>query len=240
MGKQASSSSSATSTNPQVKKAAKAHYPISKFDGKSKRRSTTYGLTELVKDICTDEEEALKPIFVSTDNAKNNASKQAIYEILTDILHKLPTELEDRVATLTPFHPELSKKERATIAAKKKRLDQLRQFSQQLTSYEENPLLLTEAEGLWFGKVPEHQGEVSTSVHVKNTSERYLSILDSIETSCDKILEFSTDCGQSNAVARKAQENLYDGFNSVSSPLFPDQHIYLTLLINSLPFLFSI
>ncbi len=60
----------------------------------------------------------------------------------------------------------------------------------------------------------------SGSEHVESTAKRYTNILESIESSCNQILQLSDSCNIEMQSSRQIQERLYDEYNSVSKDIF--------------------
>lgn len=148
------------------------------------------------------------------DNYESTINQMKI--TISNILNEFPQAFQSNAKKLKidKFEPELEKNERLLIKKKQNRLALLENYYQQLNNYESNLALLRNDKNLWIGEMPTPQEEPKTSEHVVNTSERYLSILDSIEVSCDQILELSNQCRKAMVDSRDKQDKLYDQYEA--------------------------
>jgi hypothetical protein len=140
------------------KKVKKVHYPSSKFESdKVPTKQSEYGLRELVKEICSKEEESLKPVFnIDGLNAKDASNKKSIHDILLGVMMKLNETIDEDLDEdqESKFRPELSKEERVEIQKKQEKLEALRKQADQLNYFTENLNDFREAAGLWLGSAP--------------------------------------------------------------------------------------
>lgn len=209
-------------TKQQAKTPPKSHrkhkYPSSKLninDLKSIQNKTQVkvGVVQLLEFVCAVEEGAIREYFDNTQCDVPN--KVHLRDSLISILHSLPQEAQSEGANSIDFEPELPKKDRKTLLQKRKRLDELKELSQLLKSYEENPNLLREASGLWLGKVPKLPATFAKSEQVVNIADMFKSALDSMNDECDQILQFADNCKKEVSHAKALQDHLFDAFKSV-------------------------
>lgn len=139
-------------------KVKKVHYPSSKFEvDKVQVRSKGNGLREVLKEICSKEEESLKPIFsLEGVSAKDALNKKNIHDALLEMMSRLndsvAQDLDEEQETY--FKPELSKEEREQIELKQNKLESLQKQLDKLNHYSENLNDFREAAGLWLGTAP--------------------------------------------------------------------------------------
>ena len=139
-------------------KVKKVHYPSSKFEvDKVQVRSKGNGLREVLKEICSKEEESLKPIFsLKGVSAKDALNKKNIHDALLEMMSRLNDSVAEDLdeEQETYFKPELSKEEREQIELKQNKLESLQKQLDKLNHYSENLNDFREAAGLWLGTAP--------------------------------------------------------------------------------------
>jgi len=186
---------------------------LKSFNNRKSAKQEKVGVVQLLDFVCAQEEETIRKFFDSAQ-ASDIPNPIPMRDSLIAILHSLPQQAQSEGANSIDFEPELPKKERKALLRKRKRLDELKELSQLLKSYESHPDLLREASGLWLGKVPKLPATFEKSEPVVQIADMFKNALDSMNDECNQILQFADNCKKEVTYAKALQDNLYDAFNS--------------------------
>ena len=214
------SSASASSINKRVK----AKYPKISYEANPKSNTRASkdadhltSLTELMEQICKSEANGLKKQFESSSDLETVKGKKLIYDLMTKILKGLPGKVKEKCSPSCQFSAELSKEEKVEVKSLLKKRKSLQEYSDKLSSYEEDLTTLKNELKVWLGSAPAvEMAKRGAPNQLDEISSQYLSQLKKIESNCDQILVELDSCKKTMQTSRLSQDKLYESYNRVS------------------------